>query len=59
LINERIIYPNTRTKEKETKKENDYIDEDNPVIIAGFGHFGSTVGRLLRAIKIKNNYFRL
>jgi CPA2 family monovalent cation:H+ antiporter-2 len=43
LINERIIYPNTRTKEKETKKENDYIDEDNPVIIAGFGHFGSTV----------------
>ena len=54
LINERIIYPNTRTQEKEIKKDNDYIDEDNPVIIAGFGHFGSTVGRLLRANQIKS-----
>ena len=54
LINERIIYPNTRSKEKEIKKDNDYIDEDNPVIIAGFGHFGSTVGRLLRANQIKS-----
>ena len=54
LINERIIYPNTRTQEKEVKKDNDYIDEDNPVIIAGFGHFGSTVGRLLRANQIKS-----
>ena len=53
LINERIIYPITRTKDKETKKENDFIDEHNPVIIAGFGHFGSTVGRLLKANKIK------
>lgn len=55
LINERLIYPNTRTKEKgtEIKKDNDFIDEDNPVIIAGFGHFGSTVGRLLRANKVK------
>nr|WP_315233926.1 monovalent cation:proton antiporter-2 (CPA2) family protein [uncultured Flavobacterium sp.] len=54
LINERIIYPNTRIQEKEIKKDNDYIDEDNPVIIAGFGHFGSTVGRLLRANQIKS-----
>lgn len=54
LINERIIYPNTRIHEKEIKKDNDYIDEDNPVIIAGFGHFGSTVGRLLRANQIKS-----
>jgi CPA2 family monovalent cation:H+ antiporter-2 len=45
LINERMIYPNTRSQEKEVKKDSDYIDEDNPVIIAGFGHFGSTVGR--------------
>jgi CPA2 family monovalent cation:H+ antiporter-2 len=54
LINERIIYPNTRIQEKEIKKDNDYINEDNPVIIAGFGHFGSTVGRLLRANQIKS-----
>lgn len=54
LINERLIYPNTRIQEKEIKKDNDYIDEDNPVIIAGFGHFGSTVGRLLRANQIKS-----
>jgi CPA2 family monovalent cation:H+ antiporter-2 len=55
LINERLIYPNSRYKEKttETKKDNDFIDEDNPVIIAGFGHFGSTVGRLLKANKVK------
>ncbi|MBG6063453.1 CPA2 family monovalent cation:H+ antiporter-2 [Flavobacterium sp. CG_9.1] len=54
LINERIIYPNSRIKEKVTEinKDDDFIDEDNPVIIAGFGHFGSTVGRLLRANKV-------
>ncbi|RTY64597.1 monovalent cation:proton antiporter-2 (CPA2) family protein [Flavobacterium sp. LB2P53] len=54
LINERLIYPNSKFKEKETKKDSDYIDEDNPVIIAGFGHFGSTVGRLLRANNVKS-----
>lgn len=55
LINERLIYPFTKIKEKvnEPKKEDDYIDEPNPVIIAGFGHFGSTVGRLLKANKVK------
>ncbi|RTZ05211.1 potassium transporter [Flavobacterium bomense] len=54
LINERLIYPNSKFQEKETKKDSDYIDEDNPVIIAGFGHFGSTVGRLLRANNVKS-----
>lgn len=34
------------------KKEDDAIDEQHPVIIAGFGHFGNTVGRFLRAHKI-------
>ena len=55
LINERIIYPFTKTKQKvnEHKKEDDFIDEPNPVIIAGFGHFGSTVGRLLKANNVK------
>ena len=56
LINERLIYPNSKIKEKatETNKESDFIDEDNPVIIAGFGHFGSTVGRLLKANNVKS-----
>ena len=36
------------------KKEDDFIDEPNPVIIAGFGHFGSTVGRLLKANNVKS-----
>lgn len=35
-----------------SKKEEDAIDEQHPVIIAGFGHFGNTVGRFLRAHKV-------
>jgi monovalent cation:proton antiporter-2 (CPA2) family protein len=48
FINEKIIVPRFGTKEKETGKA-DVIDEKNPVLIAGFGNFGSIVGRLLRA----------
>ncbi len=48
LANERFIFPRFGTKEKE-EKEADDIDVYNPVIIAGFGHFGSTLGRFLRA----------
>lgn len=48
LINEKLIQPRTGTKEKE-KREADVVDEENPVIIAGFGRFGNIVGRLLRA----------
>ena len=48
LLNERFIFPRFGTKEKE-EKEADDIDVHNPVIIAGFGHFGSTLGRFLRA----------
>ena len=48
LANERLIVPRFGTKEKE-EKEADDIDVHNPVIIAGFGHFGSTLGRFLRA----------
>ncbi|MGI9287011.1 MAG: monovalent cation:proton antiporter-2 (CPA2) family protein [Pseudomonadales bacterium] len=38
-----------------TKPEADYetpVDEDNPVIIAGFGRFGQIIARILRARKI-------
>ncbi len=48
LINEKLVQPRFGTKEKEDV-EADNIDEENPVIIAGFGNFGSITGRLLRA----------
>jgi len=48
LINEKFILPHFGVKEKEVK-EADQIDTHHPVIIAGFGYFGSTIGRFLRA----------
>jgi monovalent cation:proton antiporter-2 (CPA2) family protein len=47
-FNERVLQPRFGTRESE-EREADDIDERNPVIIAGFGSFGSTVGRLLKA----------
>lgn len=49
LINERIIDPRFGVKTESEKKVPDEIVEKNSVIIAGFGHFGSTIGRFLRA----------
>jgi CPA2 family monovalent cation:H+ antiporter-2 len=48
LATERLILPRFGTKEKEEKAADD-IDLYHSVIIAGFGHFGSTLGRFLRA----------
>ncbi|MFB3884033.1 MAG: monovalent cation:proton antiporter-2 (CPA2) family protein [Thermodesulfobacteriota bacterium] len=48
LMAERFILPRFGTKEKE-EKDADTIDEQYPVIIAGFGDFGSIIGRFLRA----------
>jgi monovalent cation:H+ antiporter-2, CPA2 family len=48
LVNEKWIDPYFGVKEKNTKKD-DEINENNGVIISGFGHFGSTIGRLLKA----------
>jgi monovalent cation:proton antiporter-2 (CPA2) family protein len=48
LLNEKLLQPRLGTRELE-EREPDAIDEENPVIIAGFGSFGSIVGRLLRA----------
>jgi CPA2 family monovalent cation:H+ antiporter-2/glutathione-regulated potassium-efflux system ancillary protein KefC/glutathione-regulated potassium-efflux system protein KefB len=48
LLNERLIQPNIGTKESEDR-ESDAIDEKNEVIIAGFGRYGSTIGRFLQA----------
>lgn len=48
LVNEKFIQPNVGTKEEEKRKE-DFIDEQNAIIIAGFGRYGSTIGRFLQA----------
>ncbi len=37
------------TKNKIPEREPDEIDEKHKILIAGFGHFGSTIGRFLRA----------
>ncbi|MBC7826670.1 MAG: cation:proton antiporter [Chitinophagaceae bacterium] len=55
MINERWILPRIGTLQKEVKPS-DEIDEKNPVIVAGFGHFGNIVGRFLRANNIKATY---
>ena len=49
LISERLILPRIGTKEAMEKKQADDISGEHPVIITGFGHFGSTIGRFLRA----------
>lgn len=48
LVNERLVQPRFGTRRRD-EREPDLIDEHRPVIIAGFGGFGSTVGRLLKA----------
>lgn len=48
LLNEKLIQPNFGTKES-TERESDKIEEKNEVIIAGFGRYGSTIGRFLQA----------
>jgi monovalent cation:H+ antiporter-2, CPA2 family len=49
LLNEKVIDPRFGVREKPEKRDADRIEEQNPVIIAGFGHFGSTIGRFLKA----------
>jgi monovalent cation:proton antiporter-2 (CPA2) family protein len=48
VANERLLQPRLGTR-TQAKREADEIDEENPVIIAGFGRVGSIVGRFLRA----------
>lgn len=55
MLNERLILPRLGTPEVERKKD-DEINEKNPVIIAGFGHFGNTIGRFLRANNVQATY---
>lgn len=55
LINEKLIQPRFGTKEKEEMKA-DAIDNQQEVIVAGFGRFGSFVGRLLQANGVYATY---
>jgi len=48
VFNERILQPRFGTRTAD-EREMDVIEEENTVLIAGFGSFGSTVGRLLKA----------
>ncbi|SFD39560.1 monovalent cation:proton antiporter-2 (CPA2) family protein [Algibacter pectinivorans] len=48
LVNERLILPKIGTKES-VKRPMDHIAKSQKVILVGFGHFGSTVGRFLRS----------
>ena len=48
LFNEKLIQPRLGTREK-SERPADTVTGENSVIIAGFGRFGSIVGRLLRA----------
>jgi CPA2 family monovalent cation:H+ antiporter-2 len=56
LINDRLIVPFAGTPKQEEEREADAIEERNPVIVAGFGHFGNTIGRFLRANGIKATF---
>lgn len=48
LVNEKILLVKFGVS-KEPRQDADKIDEQHKVIIAGFSHFGSTIGRFLRA----------
>jgi CPA2 family monovalent cation:H+ antiporter-2 len=48
IVHDRFMVPRFGTSSK-PEIEADRIEERNQVIIAGFSHFGSTVGRFLRA----------
>ena len=53
LLNDKFIQPRLcQVSESATQREHDVVEEENPVIIAGYGHFGSTVGRFLNATNI-------
>lgn len=55
LLNEKLIQPYFGTTEK--AKENDKeIEVQCPVIIAGFGRFGSTIGRFMQAHGVHATY---
>ncbi|RBL93288.1 monovalent cation:proton antiporter-2 (CPA2) family protein [Chitinophaga flava] len=54
LLYEKVVQPKfTRQASDKEERSSDEINEKNPVIIAGFGRFGSMTGRFIRANGIK------
>ncbi|PZX55795.1 monovalent cation:proton antiporter-2 (CPA2) family protein [Algoriphagus chordae] len=49
VVFDKYIVPAINKSSETIEKEMDNIDEHNKVILVGFGHFGSTLGRFLRA----------
>ena len=47
MLNERLLLPRLGTKES-IKRPMDHIAKSQKIILVGFGHFGSTIGRFLR-----------
>lgn len=54
MLNEKLILPRVCavSTDDNTKDYTDVEAEENPVIIAGYGHFGNTIGRFLQAHNI-------
>ena len=52
VLNEKLLQPRIGTR-REEGREADEIDEEGPVIVAGFGRTGSVTGRFLRANGIR------
>ncbi|MEM7601090.1 MAG: monovalent cation:proton antiporter-2 (CPA2) family protein, partial [Verrucomicrobiota bacterium] len=52
IAEEKLIRPRFHQPDEEDR-EMDELDEDAPVILAGFGRFGNYVGRLLRSQGVK------
>jgi len=48
LLNEKLLQPRLGTRERASRSA-DVIEEQNPVIIAGFGRVGGIIGRFLTA----------
>jgi monovalent cation:proton antiporter-2 (CPA2) family protein len=53
LAFERVVQPRVAPVRARPARESDAADDGSPVLIAGFGSFGSTVGRLLRASDVR------
>jgi monovalent cation:proton antiporter-2 (CPA2) family protein len=52
MLNERLVLPRFGTKES-VERPMDEVEKHSKVIIVGFGHFGNTVGRFLRAFGVE------
>ncbi|MDN8904658.1 NAD-binding protein, partial [Staphylococcus aureus] len=48
IINEKFIDPYFNVKVSDDDEKNAGMVGENKIIIVGYGHFGSTVGRLLK-----------